>query len=143
MEQSTRGRRQVDLFNFSFLDILACVIGLLIFILTIVVISGAGSTSPAKARRLSDGSVAFPAAVVGGLRTGLGRLPGPRATREVCRVRVVAHRIVAALRVSAASSPASPPSGRSRALAPPSLPAETRVARIRPAPRRIRSCFYT
>jgi hypothetical protein len=42
MEKSGR-RRDVDLFNFSFLDILACVIGLLIFILTIVVVSGGGS----------------------------------------------------------------------------------------------------
>jgi len=40
----------LDLFNFSFLDILACVIGLLIFILTIVVISGAGASTPAKAK---------------------------------------------------------------------------------------------
>jgi hypothetical protein len=55
MEQRTRGRQQVDLFNFSFLDILACVIGLLIFILTIVVISGAGASAPARAhaRKLS------------------------------------------------------------------------------------------
>src|SRR5665213_3301621 len=48
MEQQGRGRRQVDLFNFSFLDILACVIGLLIFILTIVVISGGGASSRKK-----------------------------------------------------------------------------------------------
>ncbi len=40
MHSQRRSRRQVDIFNFSFLDILACVIGLLIFILTIVVISG-------------------------------------------------------------------------------------------------------
>lgn len=39
-------RKSVEIFNFSFLDILACVIGLLIFILTVVVISGGiGSTS--------------------------------------------------------------------------------------------------
>jgi hypothetical protein len=43
MHEQAGSRRQVDLFNFSFLDILACVIGLLIFILTIVVVSGGGS----------------------------------------------------------------------------------------------------
>ena len=43
MHARSRAKREVDLFNFSFLDILACVIGLLIFILTIVVVSGGGS----------------------------------------------------------------------------------------------------
>src|SRR5438105_2775577 len=51
--RSTR-RREVDLFNFSFLDILACVIGLLIFILTIVVISGGRSSSAQTAGRLAN-----------------------------------------------------------------------------------------
>jgi hypothetical protein len=45
MEHS--GKRHVEIFNFSFLDILACVIGLLIFILTVVVISG-GINSAAR-----------------------------------------------------------------------------------------------
>lgn len=44
----------MDIFNFSFLDILACVIGLLIFILTIVVISGAASSGPEAQRQASD-----------------------------------------------------------------------------------------
>jgi hypothetical protein len=50
MEISGRAaRRHVEIFNFSFLDILACVIGLLIFILTIVVISGGiGATSASR-----------------------------------------------------------------------------------------------
>ncbi len=47
MGSATR-RRQVDIFNFSFLDILACVIGLLIFILTVVVISGGINTATRK-----------------------------------------------------------------------------------------------
>jgi hypothetical protein len=53
MEQQSRGRRQVDLFNFSFLDILACVIGLLIFILTIVVVSGGGPSATRRAQEVS------------------------------------------------------------------------------------------
>ncbi|HEY2588116.1 MAG TPA: hypothetical protein VGI81_20400 [Tepidisphaeraceae bacterium] len=52
MEQRS-GRRQVDLFNFSFLDILACVIGLLIFILTIVVVSGGGPKAAQRAQELA------------------------------------------------------------------------------------------
>lgn len=50
MERKSGRRRDVDLFNFSFLDILACVIGLLIFILTIVVVSGGGSKTAQAAR---------------------------------------------------------------------------------------------
>ena len=48
--RSLRRKRDVDIFNFSFLDILACVIGLLIFVLTIVVVSGNGSSAPAAAK---------------------------------------------------------------------------------------------
>jgi len=47
--RSLRRKRDVDIFNFSFLDILACVIGLLIFVLTIVVVSGNGSSATAAA----------------------------------------------------------------------------------------------
>ena len=47
-------RREIELFNFSFLDILACVIGLLIFVLTIVVISGGGSEKAQRASDVSD-----------------------------------------------------------------------------------------
>jgi|GEM_PF-5141351 len=46
--------REVDIFNFSFLDILACVIGLLIFVLTIVVVSGGRSNSRQSDGRLSN-----------------------------------------------------------------------------------------
>ncbi len=53
MEHLSKRRRQVDLFNFSFLDILACVIGLLIFILTVTVISGGGSSSARKSNQLA------------------------------------------------------------------------------------------
>jgi len=48
--RSLRRKRDVDIFNFSFLDILACVIGLLIFVLTIVVVSGNGSSATAAAK---------------------------------------------------------------------------------------------
>jgi hypothetical protein len=48
--RSLRRKRDVDIFNFSFLDILACVIGLLIFVLTIVVVSGNGSSATASAK---------------------------------------------------------------------------------------------
>jgi hypothetical protein len=44
----------VDIFNFSFLDILACVIGLLIFVLTIVVVSGSGDANAQTVSRLSS-----------------------------------------------------------------------------------------
>ena len=44
-------RKEVELFNFSFLDILACVIGLLIFILSIVVVSGGGGASQAAQKK--------------------------------------------------------------------------------------------
>lgn len=54
MEHLSTRRRQVDLFNFSFLDILACVIGLLIFILTVVVISGGGPSLARKQYRLAS-----------------------------------------------------------------------------------------
>jgi hypothetical protein len=49
-----RKRVEVDLFNFSFLDILACVIGLLIFILTIVVVSGSVARNSQSDARLSN-----------------------------------------------------------------------------------------
>jgi hypothetical protein len=49
-----RKRQEVDLFNFSFLDILACVIGLLIFILTIVVVSSTMPTNGQSDARLSN-----------------------------------------------------------------------------------------
>ncbi len=46
-----RGRSRVDLFNFSFLDVLACTIGLLIFIMTIIAItSSAPSNQKAEAK---------------------------------------------------------------------------------------------
>jgi type II secretory pathway pseudopilin PulG len=54
MARRSRRSREVDLFNFSFLDILACVIGLLIFILSIVVASGGGSRSRQTAGRLAN-----------------------------------------------------------------------------------------
>jgi type II secretory pathway pseudopilin PulG len=54
MPRRSRRSREVDLFNFSFLDILACVIGLLIFILSIVVVSGGGSRSRQTAGRLAN-----------------------------------------------------------------------------------------
>jgi hypothetical protein len=54
MARDLRNRRQVDFFNFSFLDILACVIGLLIFVLTIVVVSGGGAAKQATGNRLAD-----------------------------------------------------------------------------------------
>ncbi len=54
MGSRSRRSREVELFNFSFLDILACVIGLLIFILSIVVVSGGGSASSQRAAKLSD-----------------------------------------------------------------------------------------
>src|SRR4051794_8582012 len=54
MALRSQHRREVDLFNFSFLDILACVIGLLIFVLTIVVVSGGGATRQATGDRLAD-----------------------------------------------------------------------------------------
>jgi hypothetical protein len=44
----------VDLFNFSFLDILACVIGLLIFILSIVVVSSGGQPNQQTNGRLAN-----------------------------------------------------------------------------------------
>jgi chromosome segregation ATPase len=53
MARPRNNRRQLDIFNFSFLDCLACVIGLLIFILTIVVISGGRSVSTQNAGRLA------------------------------------------------------------------------------------------
>lgn len=55
-------RRHVEIFNFSFLDILACVIGLLIFILTIVVISG-GPPSRRTGAKLSEAESALHDAV--------------------------------------------------------------------------------
>jgi hypothetical protein len=55
MESGRHSRhRQIDLFNFSFLDILACVIGLLIFILTLVVVSGGRTSSGPIAGSLAD-----------------------------------------------------------------------------------------
>jgi len=54
MARRSRRSREVDFFNFSFLDILACVIGLLIFILSTVVVSGGGSTNRQTAGRLSN-----------------------------------------------------------------------------------------
>jgi hypothetical protein len=54
MRSRTKRRRELDIFNFSFLDILACVIGLLIFVLTIVVVSGGGSSSRQTAGRVSN-----------------------------------------------------------------------------------------
>ena len=54
MANRPRKSREVDLFNFSFLDILACVIGLLIFVLSIVVVSGGGSNNRQTAGRLSN-----------------------------------------------------------------------------------------
>jgi type II secretory pathway pseudopilin PulG len=53
MGRRSRRKREVELFNFSFLDILACVIGLLIFILSIVVVSAGGARN-----RQTDGRLA-------------------------------------------------------------------------------------
>ena len=51
MRTAGRGRTSVDLFNFSFLDVLACTIGLLIFIMTIIAItSSAPSNRKAEAK---------------------------------------------------------------------------------------------
>src|SRR4051812_49297396 len=54
MRTRSKRSREVELFNFSFLDILACVIGLLIFVLSVVVVSGGGSSSRQTAGRLSN-----------------------------------------------------------------------------------------
>ncbi|MCX7177972.1 MAG: hypothetical protein NTX56_04110 [Proteobacteria bacterium] len=54
MSRRARRRAEVELFNFSFLDILACVIGLLIFVLTIVVISGGKAVSRQAGGRLAN-----------------------------------------------------------------------------------------
>jgi hypothetical protein len=54
MSRRSKRRREVDLFNFSFLDILACVIGLLIFILSIVVVSSGGQRNRQTDARLSN-----------------------------------------------------------------------------------------
>lgn len=62
MASTSARRRQVEIFNFSFLDILACVIGLLIFILTIVVISG-GTPSRKTGSKLSEAERALHDAV--------------------------------------------------------------------------------
>ncbi len=51
MRVEGRGRSQVDLFNFSFLDVLACTIGLLIFIMAIIAItSGSAGNQQAAAQ---------------------------------------------------------------------------------------------
>ncbi len=51
-----RRSRQVDIFNFSFLDILACVIGLLIFIMVMVFVlqSAASNAAAANPRKAHD-----------------------------------------------------------------------------------------
>jgi hypothetical protein len=54
MSRRSKRSREVDLFNFSFLDILACVIGLLIFILSIVVVSAGGQRNRQTDGRLSN-----------------------------------------------------------------------------------------
>lgn len=57
MDAGSNRRRAVDIFSFSFLDVLACIIGLLIFILTIVVISGGINSLPlaaAASNKLTD-----------------------------------------------------------------------------------------
>lgn len=54
MGRRSKHRREIDLFNFSFLDILACVIGLLIFILAIVAVSGGGQANTQAAGRLAN-----------------------------------------------------------------------------------------
>ena len=46
MRMEGRGRSRVDLFNFSFLDVLACTIGLLIFIMTIIAITSSSPGNP-------------------------------------------------------------------------------------------------
>lgn len=51
MRMEGRGRSRVDLFNFSFLDVLACTIGLLIFIMTIIAIT---STSPGNPKAAAE-----------------------------------------------------------------------------------------
>ena len=48
-----RGRSRVDLFNFSFLDVLACTIGLLIFIMAIIAITSGSAGNPQAAAQLA------------------------------------------------------------------------------------------
>ena len=48
-----RGRSRVDLFNFSFLDVLACTIGLLIFIMTIIAITSSSSGNPKAVAKIA------------------------------------------------------------------------------------------
>jgi hypothetical protein len=50
-----RYRRQVEIFNFSFLDILACTIGLLIFIMVMVFVLQSGSTALADYSKIIAG----------------------------------------------------------------------------------------
>ena len=54
MRMEGRGRGRVDLFNFSFLDVLACTIGLLIFIMTIIAITSSSPGNPKAAARLAE-----------------------------------------------------------------------------------------
>lgn len=48
-----RGRSRVDLFNFSFLDVLACTIGLLIFIMAIIAITSGSAGNPRAEAQLA------------------------------------------------------------------------------------------
>lgn len=78
MRGSSARRREVDIFNFSFLDILACVIGLLIFVLTIVVITG----GPSRGRRVEDGRLATADREVAMARTDADLAAQRRANAE-------------------------------------------------------------
>ncbi len=53
MRMEGRGRSRVDLFNFSFLDVLACTIGLLIFIMTIIAITSSSPGNPQAVARIA------------------------------------------------------------------------------------------
>ena len=53
MRMEGRGRSRVDLFNFSFLDVLACTIGLLIFIMTIIAITSGSPGNPQAVARIA------------------------------------------------------------------------------------------
>ncbi len=53
MRMEGRGRSRVDLFNFSFLDVLACTIGLLIFIMTIIAITSSSPGNPKAVAKIA------------------------------------------------------------------------------------------
>lgn len=54
MRMEGRGRSRVDLFNFSFLDVLACTIGLLIFIMTIIAITSSSPGNPKAIAKIAE-----------------------------------------------------------------------------------------